>query len=101
ARSWPDCRPRRQPPPLTCREAERSGGGAERRPSGTAGPWGAVEHGCLGGAPCVKGGFGGTEAWLWLSRARPVLSRLHPVAVVLILYHLAFRRDDWAFTRMA
>jgi hypothetical protein len=30
-----------------------------------------------------------------------LLCLLHPVAVVLIWYHLAFRRDDWAFTRMA
>ena len=30
-----------------------------------------------------------------------VLCLLHPIAVVLIWIHLAFRRDDWAFTRMA
>jgi hypothetical protein len=30
-----------------------------------------------------------------------LLCLLHPVAVVLIWYTLAFRRDDWAFTRMA
>jgi hypothetical protein len=30
-----------------------------------------------------------------------LLCILHPVAVVLIWYHLAFRRHDWAFTRMA
>jgi hypothetical protein len=29
-----------------------------------------------------------------------VLCVLHPVAVVLIWYDLAFRRHDWAFTRM-
>ena len=26
---------------------------------------------------------------------------LHPIAMVLIWFHLAFRREDWAFTRMA
>ena len=30
-----------------------------------------------------------------------VLCLLHPIAVALIWFHLAFRRDDWAFTRMA
>jgi hypothetical protein len=30
-----------------------------------------------------------------------LLCVIHPVAVVLIWFHLAFRRDDWAFTRMA
>jgi hypothetical protein len=30
-----------------------------------------------------------------------LLCILHPVAVVLIWFHLAFRRDDWAFRRMA
>jgi hypothetical protein len=30
-----------------------------------------------------------------------LLCVLHPVAVVLIWYDLAFRRQDWAFTRMA
>jgi len=30
-----------------------------------------------------------------------VLCVFHPVAVVLIWFHLAFRRDDWAFTRLA
>jgi len=30
-----------------------------------------------------------------------LLCILHPVAVVLIWFNLAFRRDDWAFTRMA
>ena len=30
-----------------------------------------------------------------------LLCILHPVAVVLIWYDLAFRREDWAFTRMA
>ncbi len=30
-----------------------------------------------------------------------LLCVLHPVAVILIWYHLAFRRNDWAFTRMA
>ena len=30
-----------------------------------------------------------------------LLCIIHPLAVVLIWIHLAFRRDDWAFTRMA
>jgi hypothetical protein len=30
-----------------------------------------------------------------------LLCLLHPIAVVLIWWTLAFRRDDWAFTRMA
>jgi hypothetical protein len=30
-----------------------------------------------------------------------LLCILHPVAVVLIWYDLAFRRKDWGFTRMA
>jgi hypothetical protein len=30
-----------------------------------------------------------------------LLCLLHPVAVVLIWYQLAFRREDWAFTRLA
>ena len=30
-----------------------------------------------------------------------LLCLLHPLAVVLIWFHVAFRRDDWAFTRMA
>lgn len=30
-----------------------------------------------------------------------LLCILHPVAVVLIWYDLAFRREDWAFARMA
>jgi hypothetical protein len=30
-----------------------------------------------------------------------LLCLLHPVAVVLIWYDLAFRRRDWGFTRMA
>lgn len=30
-----------------------------------------------------------------------LLCFLHPVAVVLIWFQLAFRREDWAFTRMA
>jgi hypothetical protein len=30
-----------------------------------------------------------------------LLCLLHPIAVVLIWYQLAFKRDDWAFTRMA
>jgi hypothetical protein len=30
-----------------------------------------------------------------------LLCILHPVAVVLIWFNLAFRREDWAFTRMA
>ncbi len=30
-----------------------------------------------------------------------LLCLLHPIAVVLIWFHLAFRRDDWVFTRMA
>lgn len=29
-----------------------------------------------------------------------LLCILHPVAVVLIWFNLAFRRDDWAFTRL-
>jgi hypothetical protein len=30
-----------------------------------------------------------------------LLCFLHPIAVVLIWFHLAFRRDDWSFARMA
>ena len=30
-----------------------------------------------------------------------LLCIVHPVAVVLIWWTLAFRRDDWVFTRMA
>jgi len=30
-----------------------------------------------------------------------LLCLLHPIAVVLIWYQLAFKRDDWAFTRLA
>ena len=37
----------------------------------------------------------------WKKIAELLLCILHPLAVVLIWYHLAFRRDDWAFTRMA
>jgi hypothetical protein len=33
--------------------------------------------------------------------AELLLCILHPVAVVLIWIDLAFRRDDWAFTRLA
>jgi hypothetical protein len=29
-----------------------------------------------------------------------LLCLLHPIAVVLIWYHLAFRSHEWAFTRM-
>jgi hypothetical protein len=30
-----------------------------------------------------------------------LLCVLHPFAVLLIWFHLIFRRDDWVFTRMA
>jgi hypothetical protein len=33
--------------------------------------------------------------------AEVLLCFLHPVAVVLIWFRLAFRREDWAFTRLA
>jgi hypothetical protein len=30
-----------------------------------------------------------------------LLCLLHPIAVVLIWYQLAFKREDWVFTRLA
>jgi hypothetical protein len=42
----------------------------------------------------------GRETTLGKKIAELLLCLLHPVAVVLIWYDLAFRRHDWAFTRM-
>jgi hypothetical protein len=49
----------------------------------------------------TRGGTSRRETTLGKKIVQLLLCLLHPVAVVLIWYHLAFRRDDWAFTRMA
>jgi hypothetical protein len=59
-----------------------------------ADPTSKVRHG-------NRGSTTGRETTLGKKIVQLLLCVLHPVAVVLIWYQLAFRRDDWAFTRMA